>query len=192
MKVIDVSAWQTNIDWAAVVAEGIKGVIIKLGERGSLDEMFIKHVNDAVTYGLQYGVYYYAHAANPDEARAEAEQVDAWLNEYLRGENPALGIWYDAEDESMRAGDVTAACSAFVAALNMRGYIYVGVYSSYNWLTSGVIDTAQLADYVPYWVAQYYRENSFKTENPAKIVRMWQYTDRYSAALPYDGNRYYE
>ena len=30
MKVIDISSWQENVDWDAVVAEGIEGVIIKI------------------------------------------------------------------------------------------------------------------------------------------------------------------
>ena len=68
MKVIDISAWQENIDWEAVKAAGVEGVILKLGERTRLDTMFVEHVNNAVKYGLKYGVYYYAHAATIDEA----------------------------------------------------------------------------------------------------------------------------
>lgn len=191
MKVVDLSAWQENVPWKTVKAAGIAGVILKLGERDRLDRMFVTHVNNAVACGLPYGVYYYAHATSPEEAREEAAWVDAQIKTYLRGENPPLGIWYDAEASGMQSGDVTAACSAFVSELNARGYVYVGIYSSYHWLTSGVIDTAQLADYVPYWVAQYYKENSFKIEYPNKIVRMWQYTDHLSDALPYDANVYY-
>ncbi len=192
MKVIDISAWQENIDWEAVKAEGIEGVILKLGEYTRLDAMFIAHVNNAVKYGLKYGVYYYAHAATIGEARAEAIWVDEQIKTYLNGKNPELGIWYDAEDKDMQSGDVTASCSAFVSYLNGQGYTYVGIYSSYNWLANGIIAVNELANYVPYWVAQYYRENSFKLENPDKIVRIWQHTDHLSDELPYDGNIYYE
>ncbi len=192
MKVIDISAWQENIDWEAVKAAGVEGVILKLGERNRLDTMFVEHVNNAVKYGLKYGVYYYAHAATIDEARAEAVWVDEQIKTYLNGRNPELGIWYDAEDGDMTTGDVTASCSAFVCALNEVGYTYVGIYSSYNWLANGTIVVNELADYVPYWVAQYYHENSFKQEFPNKLVRMWQYTDHMSDELPYDCNIYYE
>lgn len=192
MKVIDLSAWQRNVDWQAIVNEGIEGVILKLGERDWLDDMFIDHVNAAVVYGLKFGIYYYAHAASIDEAKQEAAWVDNQIKTYLNGQNPTLGIWYDAEDRSMTAGDVTATCSAFVSTLNSIGYNYVGIYSSYNWLTNGIIDVNQLADYVPYWVAQYNYQNDFKSEYPNKLVRIWQYTDCYSGDLPYDGNIYYE
>lgn len=191
MKVIDLSAWQQSVPWESVKAADVCGAVLKLGERDRLDSMFVTHVNNAVAFGLTYGVYYFAHATSPEEARCEAAWVDAQLKNYLRGENPPIGIWYDAEDSDMRHGDVTAACSAFVSELNARGYVYVGIYSSYYWLTSGVIDTTQLADYVPYWVAQYNKEDSFKKEHPNKIVRMWQYTNHLSDALPYDASVYY-
>ena len=80
MKVIDISAWQEWIDWQAVKDAGIKGVILKIGEHYKLDEKFIEHVNNAVAYGLPYGVYYYSHASFIHEAVAEAN----WLINRLR------------------------------------------------------------------------------------------------------------
>ena len=32
MKLIDISAWQEEIDWNGLQEEGIEGVIIKIGE----------------------------------------------------------------------------------------------------------------------------------------------------------------
>lgn len=93
MKVIDISAWQENVDWQAVVDAGIDGVILKIGEHSNLDEMFVDHVNKAVEHGLKYGIYYFAHACTYDEAVDEADQVATWLEEYLRGETPELGIF---------------------------------------------------------------------------------------------------
>ena len=190
MKLIDISAWQTNIDWNAVSRE-FEGVIIKIGESLSLDKMFITHVNNAVAHGLKYGIYYYTHARNDQEALQDSYWVNAQVKTYLNGKCPELGIWYDAEDNDMRQGNVTSVCSSFVASLNSFGYSYVGIYSSYSWFHSRVIDMNALADYVPYWVAQYYRECSLKEEYPNKHIRIWQYTDHYSAALPYDANIYY-
>ena len=195
MKVIDISAWQEDVDWQAVKDAGIEGVIIKLGERDHLDDMFIEHVNNAVKYGLRYGVYYFSHAYDIPSALDEAKQVDAWLKEYLRGENPELVIWFDAEAAGMLSGDVTATCSAFITHLNAVGYNYVGIYASWNWLSKDGahhIDMDALADYVPYWVAQYARHNDLTEEYPDKYIRMWQYTDHYSDDLPYDCSIYYE
>lgn len=192
MKAMDISAWQETVNWEAVKEAGIEAVIIKLGEGVQLDAMFVTHVNNAVAYGLRYGVYYYAHASSPEQAKVEAAWVDQQIKIYLNGRNPEMGIWYDVEAEDMLAGDVTAACSAFIVALNIIGYCYVGIYSSYNWLTNGTIEVNLLANYVPYWVAQYNDQNDFKLEYPDKVVRMWQYTDHISDELPYDGDIYYE
>lgn len=194
MKVVDISAWQTHIDWQALKDYGIGGVIIKLGEGGSLDDMFFEHAKNAVIHGLPYGVYYYGHASNVDEARREAYQVDNWIKTYIRGENPALGVWYDAEDKSMLKGssNVVYPIANFIHTLRMAGYNYVGLYSSYNWLTN-VIDLAPLPKDVPIWVAQYYHTNNFKQEHPDRICKIWQYTDREKIGnMSLDCNIYYE
>ncbi len=191
IKGIDISAWQTNVNWQAVKDAGIKFVIIKLGESGKLDSMFIDHVNNAVDYGLRYGVYYYAHATSVSEARLEANWVDSQIEKYLNGKNPEMGIWYDMEDSAIAnsGADITAICGNFVDQLNAFGYTYVGIYSSYNWFTNGNIDTTQLAEYVPYWCAQYNFECNFMHPN----LRIWQYTDKLNIAGQYfDGNKYYE
>lgn len=195
MKVVDISAWQEYIDWQALKNHGVEGVILKLGENYRLDSMFITHVNNAVKYGLQYGVYYYAHAATIDEAIEEANWVDKQIKTYLNGKNPALGIWYDAEDNSMLNGNnnVAYVIGNFINRLNEIGYNYVGLYSSYNWLTN-VIDLNLLADYIPIWTAQYgYHENSFAIENPNRICKIWQYTDcEEIGGMQLDCNIYYE
>ena len=92
LKVIDISAWQENINWQAIKDADIKGVIIKIGEKTHLDDMFITHVNNAAKNNLPYGIYYYAHASTIDEAIAEANWVDNQIKTYLNGKNPKLGI----------------------------------------------------------------------------------------------------
>lgn len=196
MKLIDISAWQEYIDWNALQAEGFEGVIIKLGEYDDLDEMFITHVNNAVKYGFKYGVYFYSHASNEHEAVWEAQTVDEWLKEYLRGETPELGIWYDCEDKDMTFENINVASIAmsFVNYLNQIGYVYVGIYSSWNWFSeegANICSIQYLPDYVPIWSAQYSSRNDLKLEYPEKNIVCWQYTDHYSDEFPYDANIYY-
>ena len=193
LNLIDISAWQQHINWQAILDAHIDGVIIKLGEYTSLDEMFIRHVNDAVEYNLPYGVYYYAHAQTISESINEALWVDQMIKTYLDGENPPLGIWYDAEDESLLQSPINPAymIGNFINKLNELDYNYVGLYSSYNWLTN-IIDLNLLADYIPIWVAQYYHENSFKQEHPERICKIWQYTDsKQIDNMIFDANIYY-
>lgn len=194
MKVVDISAWQENVDWQGLIDAGIEGVIIKLGERDTLDTMFVEHVNHAVEYGLKYGVYYYAHACTHDEAVREADTVAAWLTEYLRGETPELGIWYDAESTRMTTGDVTEVCMAFLNRLTDYGHQYEGIYAAWNWLSKDgahYIDVDALPDYVPLWSAQYNSHDDLNDEYPGR-VRIWQYSDHFSNELPYDADIYYD
>ena len=194
LNLIDISAWQQHINWQAILDAHIDGVIIKLGEYTNLDEMFIRHVNDAVKYNLPYGVYYYAHAQTISESINEALWVDQMIKTYLDGENPPLGIWYDAEDESLLQSPINPAymIGNFINRLNELDYNYVCLYSSYNWLTN-IIDLNLLADYIPIWSAQYYHENSFKLEYPDRICQIWQYTDHKQIDdMILDCNIYYE
>jgi GH25 family lysozyme M1 (1,4-beta-N-acetylmuramidase) len=194
MKVVDISAWQENVNWQGLIDAGIEGVIIKLGERDTLDTMFVEHVNHAVEYGLKYGVYYYAHACTHDEAVREADTVAAWLTEYLRGETPELGIWYDAESTRMTTGDVTEVCMAFLNRLTDYGHQYEGIYAAWNWLSKDgahYIDVDALPDYVPLWSAQYNSHDDLNDEYPGR-VRIWQYSDHFSNELPYDADIYYD
>ena len=194
MKVIDISAWQTKVDWQGLVDSGVEGVILKIGQEDNLDDMFVEHVNHAVEYGLKYGVYYYAKACNYDEAVREADIVASWLKEYLRGETPELGIWYDAESPKMllNGDDITSVCMAFLNQLTNYGHQYQGIYSSWNWLSkegAHHIHIDDLPEYVPIWVAQYSSHCDLKDEYPDR-VRIWQYTDSlYGMSL--DGDIYY-
>ena len=193
LNLIDISAWQQHINWQAIHNAQIDGVIIKIGEYTNLDEMFIRHVNNAVEYNLPYGVYYYAHAQTINESINESLWVDQMIKTYLDGENPPLGIWYDTEDESLLQSSINPAymIGNFINKLNELDYNYVGLYSSYNWLTN-IIDLNLLADYIPIWVAQYYHENSFKQEHPERICKIWQYTDsKQIDNMIFDANIYY-
>ena len=51
-KVIDVSYWQKDIDWQAVVAAGVQGVIIKVCEGCTPEETFWQHLNNVKALGL--------------------------------------------------------------------------------------------------------------------------------------------
>ena len=134
-QVVDISAWQEKLNWQKLKANNIQGVIIKIGEYNYLDEMFISHVNNAITYNFPYGIYYYAHASTIDKAIVEANWVDKQIKTYLNGQNPPLGIWYDAEDKSMLKYNINVAymIGNFINRLNELNYNYVGLYSSYNW-----------------------------------------------------------
>lgn len=186
MKGIDISAWQENINWDAVKDAGIEFVIVKLGQNNTLDEMFLDHVNKAAEYGIKYGVYFYSKATNTQEAINEAVWVVDQLETNFQVE-PEMGIWYDVEDSCMEGADITAICQAFIGHLVEAGYKNTGIYSSYNWLTNGNIDT-EILD-VPYWCAQYNSQCDFDHRN----LKIWQFTDSLEiGGQNFDGNEYFD
>jgi GH25 family lysozyme M1 (1,4-beta-N-acetylmuramidase) len=183
MKGIDVSAWQTDIDWQVIVDAGIEFVIIKLGQGTSLDNLFVDHINGAIAAGLKVGVYHYAMTTSTTGAQTEADWVAEQISQYLNGQTPEMGVWYDVEDPSIESAgaDITAICAAFINKLKTAGHD-AGIYSSYNWMTNGNINTKALG--IPLWCAQYNSQCDFNNPN----LRIWQYTDHVSDDLPYDGN----
>lgn len=109
----------------------------------------------------------------------------------LEGRIPKLGVWFDFEDPTaLQAVNPTAICSAFISFCNGHG-LTAGVYASLSTFTD-VLDINQLADYVPYWVAQYSSQCNFYDYFPDKKLFGWQYSDQeYIGATNVDMNEWY-
>ena len=187
MKVIDISSYQENINWDQVIADGVQGVIMKVGEY-TLDECFSDFLSKVKELGLPWGVYWLTHAESPDEASYEAQRLISALS----GEIPPLGAFIDIEDNYVsQHGDTTQECVAFMNQLTPLG-IHVGIYAGYYTLRDS-IQTDTLADYVGYWLAQYgVSEPDWKRENPDKNVVGWQWSEHeYIGDTEVDMNEWY-
>ena len=97
---IDVSKYQSNIDWNKVKKAGVNFVIIRIGYRGYgasgtlvQDPMFEEHFTNARNAGLKVGVYFFTQAVTEDEAREEAMACN-WV---LNGRKLDYPIYYDTE-----------------------------------------------------------------------------------------------
>lgn len=192
MKVIDISDWNDHVNWSHMIDEGVEGVIVKISEGRTLSELHGKHISAAAARGLPWGVYCYTHAKTAARAEEEAEAVMDALN--ALGCAPELGIWFDVEDPEVLALDkenLTAVCSAFISACNAKDY-QAGIYASLYILETS-IGVEDLADYVPYWCAQYgTSECGFRDSYPDNILAGWQWTDCYSiGGENYDMSEWY-
>ena len=186
MNVIDLSDWNDNIDWSTIIDAGVKGVIVKISEGRTLSELHGKHIAAAVARGLKWGVYAFTHAQTTDRAVQEANVIINALESLGYGE-PPLGIWFDLEAPetiNLDPDDVTAICSAFISECNAAGYS-AGIYASLSTLTD-CINVNDLADYVPYWCAQYAEKCDFLDYYPENRLAGWQCTDSYNT----DGSNY--
>lgn len=193
MKVVDISGWNTDIDWSRLVDEGVEGVIVKISEGCTLSELHSKQIASAAARGLKWGVYCYTHAQTAARAEEETEAVMDALDVLGYGA-PPLGIWIDVEAPEVIGqdpDDVTAVCSAFISTCNAAGYS-AGIYASLSTLTDR-INVNDLADYVPYWCAQYGTgECGFHDSCPDNILAGWQWTDHYHiGGQNYDMSEWY-
>lgn len=191
MRGVDISENNGSVNFEALANEGVKFVIIRLGYgRGHLDSEFYNNVQGARDAGLKIGVYYYDYAVDVETAKEEAHFMLETLEDCgLSPEDLPMGVWYDMEDADGwkdRHGmpnrlTITAMCSAFIVECNKAGY-NCGIYASLDWLENKIA-TDLLADYVPYWVAQWSDSCDFPR------ATLWQYTNEEEIDGRYfDGN----
>ena len=132
---IDVSKYQSGLDWNKIKKSGVSFVIIRIGYRGYgaagnlvKDPMFEEHFTNARNAGLKVGVYFFTQAVNEAEAQEEAEGCNWALN----GRMLDYPIFYDTEASTAPHGtgradglgveDRTKCAIAFCERVKELGY----------------------------------------------------------------------
>lgn len=180
--VIDVSEWQGDIDWAKAKADGVEGVIIRLGygEGNNADKKARRNISECKRLGIPFGIYWYSYADTPSIAKEEGADVVAKLKQF--GVNPsdlAYPVYYDLEKWTWEGHQPPTDPNVYndivnnwYSALQSAGYKNLGVYSYTSYL-QGPLNHANIYAKTT-WVAQYGARmgfNSFPTNS-----RGWQYT----------------
>ena len=185
---IDVSEWQTQVDWQQVKAAGVEFVMLRAGWRGSeqgvltVDTCAQSHYEGAAAAGLKVGVYFFSQSISPAEAVEEAN----FLLGIIKDWNLSMPVVYDWEYISadsrtgnMDARTLTDCAKAFCDTVAAAGYepmVYFNTSQSFD-----LLYLQELTDY-KFWLAQY--RNAL--EYPYR-VDMWQYTN--TGSVPgIDGN----
>lgn len=156
---IDVSTWQTNVDYNKVKAAGIEAVIIRAGfgrETSQKDNQFETHYKNAKAAGLKLGAYWYSYADSVDDAKKEAAACLACIT----GKSFDLPVYFDMEESSQTSlgrSTLTSMAQAFCEAIKAGGY-RAGVYSNLNWFNN-YLDYSALKKSYSIWLAQW---NSYK------------------------------
>lgn len=160
---IDVSKYQTSVNWTKVKNAGINFVIIRCGYRGYgsgvlvEDPMFASHITGAKAAGLRVGVYFFSQAITEAEAVEEASMAVKLANRY--GINMPIAI--DSEYAAGGAGRAdglsksarTKITVAFCNTVKNAGHTPM-VYASKSWFSSH-LDTSQFPGSYRIWVAHY-------------------------------------
>ena len=180
--VIDVSEWQGDIDWAKAKADGVEGVIIRLGygEGNNADKKAQRNISECKRLGIPFGIYWYSYADTPSIAKEEGTDVVAKLKQF--GVNPsdlAYPVYYDLEKWTWEGHQPPTDPNVYnnivnnwYSALQSAGYKNLGVYSYTSYL-QGPLKHADIYAKTT-WVAQYGARmgfDSFPTNS-----RGWQYT----------------
>ena len=180
--VIDVSEWQGDIDWAKAKADGVEGVIIRLGYGwgNNADRKAQRNISECKRFGIPFGIYWYSYADTPSIAKEEGAGVVAKLKRFgVRASDLAYPVYYDLEKWTWKGHQPPADPNVYndivnnwYGALQSAGYKNLGVYSYTSYL-QGPLKHADIYAKTT-WVAQYGARmgfDSFPTNS-----RGWQYT----------------
>lgn len=180
--VIDVSEWQGDIDWAKAKADGVEGVIIRLGygEGNNADKKAQRNISECKRLGIPFGIYWYSYADTPALAKEEGTDVVAKLKQFgVNASDLAYPVYYDLEKWTWEGHQPPTDPNVYnnivnnwYSALQSAGYKNLGVYSYTSYL-QGPLKHADIYAKTT-WVAQYGARmgfDSFPTNS-----RGWQYT----------------
>jgi len=157
-KILDVSYWQPDIDYAKA-AKDVDGVLLRIGitywgaQNMGKDSSFDKHYAGFKALGIPVGAYYYSAADSIEVAKREAE----FCLSLLKGKQFELPIYFDVENNqrqgSLPVSTLTDIIETFCNTVEKAGY-YVGFYASTNWLLNK-INTDYLKEKYTLWKADY-------------------------------------
>lgn len=184
IKGVDVSEHNsmTLEDFQSLVDNGYSFAVVRLGFGShTMDEDFVKNVENAKLAGMRVSVYHFSEALDPWQAIEEAKFVKETLEE---NGVACERVWFDMENSHWKESNdfdysmenCTEICRAFIEEM---GDYKVGLYANYDWFTNR-IDWESLG--VPIWVAQY-----GSSDDIGGLI--WQYTEsEWIAGKYYDAN----
>ena len=181
VKGIDVSKYQSTINWKKVKASGVDFAIVRVGFRGygggkiSIDPTFDTNMKNAIAAGVEVGVYFFSQAINEQEAKEEAEACVKVCQPYKL----TYPIYIDMEkDDTGRFANAnlntkqrTAIADTFCKTAVDFGYVG-GVYANKYWLNTK-LDSAKLQNSYAIWLAHYTNCTDYAGE-----YDLWQYSDQ--------------
>lgn len=158
---IDVSAWQTNVDYNAVKSEGCEFVIMRMGycyDQIKMDDYYLQNMENATAAGLDVGVYFYTTANTEEKVREQAR----WILEQLDGRSLDYPIAFDWESwgqfqqYGMNIHDLNELFEIFCEEIEKGGYTAM-LYSSKNFLNN----FWENKNNRPVWLAHYVDETDY-------------------------------
>lgn len=186
MTAIDISEFQSNIDYQKVKESGIEAAILRVGFTGygiqkakRKDQEFERHYQGFQSVQIPVGVYWYSCAYTEEEAKEEARKT----LEFIQNKKIDLPVFLDVEDNhninqegcskenqvTIGRNRLTNVVKAYLEEIEKHGY-RAGIYASAYWFQTR-LNLEQLRNY-EIWVAHWNVDQpSFNGE-----YAIWQYT----------------
>ena len=179
-KVIDVSAYEKDIDWDTVKSKGdIDGVIIRISASAiKEDTKLARNISEVKRLHIPYGVYIYSYAEDYNEGEIYAEFAVKMIKKYSM--NPTLGIYFDLEKnkitDKLGTKEYTEIVKGFMNVMNKNGYSKLAKIYTYTNYANTALNTEYLRNQID-WIAHYNNYTTYKGK-----YNMWQYTS--TAQIP--------
>ena len=185
MKGLDISSYQSEINFDAIKSAGIDFLILRAGFTGygtgvsyNKDNQFENFYDQAKSKNIPVGAYWYSCANTYAKGIAEARFM---YENCLKGKQFEFPIYIDVEeDRHQKVGKtyVTSAIKGFCETLEKLGY-YVGIYANLNYFNN-YINTPALYMYDK-WFA-YWKNDLNKPSFPYGDYGLWQYSSNGNVA----------
>lgn len=156
MAGIDISGWQTSVNWSSVKSAGVEFAMFRLTSYSSAthsytkDPMLDSHITGAKSQGIHIGGYFFSYAKSVDEVKAEANMILGILEDYPQTFD--FPIVFDAECANIQ-GFAADACVEFCKILEDSGY-WVMIYANNNWFNNYITPATKIEGY-DLWQAYY-------------------------------------
>lgn len=173
LKGIDVSKWQSIIDFEQVKKSGIDFVIIKAGGSDAgiyKDKYFEVNYQKAKAAGLNVGAYYFVGKKflTAADGRADADR----FIKLLEGKQFEYPVYVDIETGSFHVRkQFTDAAIAFCERMEEAGY-FCGIYASDISGFHEMLEDNRLKNYT-HWVARYGSKPTYVSQ-----FDIWQYSSK--------------
>ena len=153
---VDISGYQTNVNYQKAVSDGgVQFAIIRAGygrNANQKDNLFEQHYSGFKKVNVPVGSYQYSYASDVAGAKAEANAMIQWL----KGKTFELPIYYDMEDNNVASAGkqtIIRMALAWCEAIEAAGY-KAGVYSNEYWWKT-YLDADQIGEKYSVWAAKW-------------------------------------
>lgn len=179
-KLLDLSYWQGNVDFAKIKQQGYNHVILRGGYGTTVDSKFHQYAKDCIKNKIKIGIYWFCYAINKDEVKKEAQKCLSTIKSYTIDLPVFFDFEYDTIKKAANRGvsltkqhcdDFTI---TFCEAIKKAGYV-PGYYANGDYYKNMYSDKVKNKGYV-FWLAHYKKDYTY--HEPPYKCDFFQYSDR--------------